>query len=144
MAVIAQESQGDPKIVSEDGGVGLMQIVPRPWLGTAEDLKNWDFNLNVGMSILSETLRENGGDVLLALALYNCSEAEVARSNKGKLSSCGRFGGYRYARRVLEYWCPAFATGPDDCSAQIDFPVRGVLSRPAPRACPIIPSRCPE
>ena len=102
LAVMAQESQGFPYILSKDGhrSVGLMQVIPRVWTGTENELRNPAYNIFVGMKILAYAQGEWG--VELGLAHYNCSEKAVATN------SCGTNGGIFYARRVLQYWLPMF------------------------------------
>lgn len=120
LAVIAQESQGLEKAESADGGVGLMQLTAGELFGSREHLLNTRINLDTGMKVLDQVIRDTDGDVLLALALYNCSEEMVLMSARGKFQTCGAGGGFDYAHKVLGYWCPIFETDPSDlaCAEQ--------------------------
>lgn len=74
-AVIRAESLGDQYGVSYAGAVGLMGVMPkgpgfesRP---SAEELKDPGRNLRWGVSILTQIIRQSGGDVNSALSAYN-------------------------------------------------------------------------
>lgn len=95
-AVIKVESRFLPQVVSHQGAVGLMQIMPTTadWaaktMGIKDfsigDLKNADTNINIGTWYLSMLLREFGGDTTLALAAYNGGMGNVEKWLKsGKL-----------------------------------------------------------
>jgi len=104
LALIAQESQGDPYAISDDQwqSTGLMQVGPRPWLGTQEELLNPATNILTGMSMLNDTLNQTNGNLRFALAAYNCGFAGVEKN------WCGTYGGYAYADRIIDYWLPIF------------------------------------
>jgi hypothetical protein len=74
-AVIRHESDGDHKVVSYMGAVGLMGIMPAgpglEWRPSPEELLTPTINLRWGMAILSTIMRQSGGDVYAALAAYN-------------------------------------------------------------------------
>jgi hypothetical protein len=74
-AVIVEESNGDPLAVSRVGAVGLMGIMPAgpglEWRPPAEELENPSTNLRWGVAILSEIVRQSGGDLYAALAAYS-------------------------------------------------------------------------
>jgi hypothetical protein len=59
-ADVIVESSAHPSAVSKSGAVGLMQVMPKIWNVSAEDLKNPDFNLRVGTGILSHHVRAYG------------------------------------------------------------------------------------
>ena len=103
LAVIAQESQGFPYAESDDGhsSVGLMQVIPRSWTGTREQLLDPAFNIFVGMRMLNATIRK-AGNVRTALGAYNCGFVSL------EADRCHAFGGYAYADRVLDHWLPVF------------------------------------
>ncbi len=74
-AVIQEESHGDHQVVSYMGAVGLMGVMPsgpglefRP---TTEALKRPTTNLHWGAAILTEIIRQSGGDIYAALAAYS-------------------------------------------------------------------------
>ena len=104
LAMIAQESQGDPYAEGVDGAnsIGLLQIIARSWTGTKEQLKRPEYNIFVGMRMLHAILGKADGDIRLALARYNCGDEGVAEDR------CGRYGGLEYADKVLEYFVPVF------------------------------------
>ncbi len=118
-AVMAQESQGINGLTSIDGhnSVGLMQVIPRSWTGTAKQLQDPAYNIYRGTWILSSALDQSGGDMLMALALYNCGEKVWEYLTNPMV--CGSKGGRFYAIRVLTYWCPLFA---DDALAECGDP----------------------
>lgn len=74
-AVIKEESDGDHRATSQKGAVGLMGVMPtgpgmefRP---SADDLANPAINLRWGVAILTDVVRQAGGDLYAALAAYN-------------------------------------------------------------------------
>jgi len=99
-AVIAAESNFDPRAMSSKGAQGLMQLMP----GTANDLgvrDVWDPDQNIrgGTAHLARLLGKYD-DIALALAAYNAGEGTV-----------DRHGGVppfketqQYVRRVLGYY----------------------------------------
>ena len=101
LAVAAAESScltdPDPNAA---GAIGLMQVIPRPWLFPAERLTDPALNLYAGMFILDAAIRGAGGDLRLALARYNCGEVSVAAGR------CRPGGGFEYADRVIGSWLP--------------------------------------
>lgn len=94
-AVIDEESNGDPFAVSRVGAVGLMGVMPTgpglEWRPSADDLTNPSANLRWGVAILSEIVRQSGGDLYAALAAYN-----------GGWSQATRTVPRQYAARVLD------------------------------------------
>lgn len=74
-AIIKHESDGDHRVVSHMGAVGLMGIMPAgpglEWRPSSEELLTPTVNLRWGMAILSAIVRQSGGDVYSALAAYN-------------------------------------------------------------------------
>ena len=74
-AVIKEESNGRKDGVSRVGAVGLMGVMPASpgleWRPPAEQLKEPSVNLRWGVSILSEVIRQSGGDLASALAAYS-------------------------------------------------------------------------
>ncbi len=74
-AVINEESNGDPSVVSHAGAVGLMGVMPTgpglEWRPSQEELKNPMVNLRWGVAILSEVVKQSGGDLYAALAAYS-------------------------------------------------------------------------
>ncbi len=79
-AVIAAESNFDPRALSPKGAQGLMQLMP----ATADDLGvrdvwNPDDNIRGGTAHLARLLGKYDDDASLALAAYNAGEGTVDR-----------------------------------------------------------------
>ena len=74
-AVIHEESNGDPDVVSHAGAVGLMGVMQTgpglEWRPSQEELKNPMVNLRWGVAILAEVVKQSGGDLYSALAAYS-------------------------------------------------------------------------
>jgi len=74
-AVVWEESNGQPEIVSSAGAVGLMGVMSSSpgleWRPSTEDLQNPTINLRWGVAILAEIVRQSGGDLYSALAAYS-------------------------------------------------------------------------
>ena len=76
LAVIAVESRFNPVAASEQGALGLMQVVPRfhmdklATLGVTALLRP-EANIAVGVRILKDAMRRGGTDVAAGLQLYN-------------------------------------------------------------------------
>jgi len=78
-AVVWAESNFNPNTVSSKGAVGLMQLMP----ATAASLGITDSydpvqNIDGGVRYLAARLKAYGGDVLRALAAYNCGPTRLA------------------------------------------------------------------
>jgi soluble lytic murein transglycosylase-like protein len=75
MAIIFVESNFNRHAVSKAGAYGLMQINYAIWKDELKiDLKKItqvDYNIELGLNILKNYLRETSGDILQALILYN-------------------------------------------------------------------------
>ena len=105
LAVIAQESLGNPYAIRDEGensSIGLMQIMDFSWRPDREWLRNPDNNIAYGMYILDLLIERYEGDVVKALAVYNCGEIGVERN------ICGISGGYAYSNIILKHWLPVF------------------------------------
>lgn len=79
-AVVQAESGFAPTVVSPQGAVGLMQVMPDTGrLYGVGDLTDPAANLEVGSRYLRGLLDAYGGDIELALAAYNAGPANVDR-----------------------------------------------------------------
>ncbi len=87
-ALIREESAFAPRAVSRAGARGLMQLMPqtaeqvarehRLSLGSAP-LESPDVNIRLGTIHLADLIRDNGGNLSLALASYNAGHQQVQR-----------------------------------------------------------------
>jgi soluble lytic murein transglycosylase-like protein len=100
LAVVLEESAGDPDALSPKGAEGLMQLMP----GTAAEVGVTDrrdpaANLRGGAHYLARQIRSHDGDLERALAAYNAGPGAVARAGD-------RVPDYpetrRYVSRVLD------------------------------------------
>jgi soluble lytic murein transglycosylase-like protein len=81
LAVIAVESNFDPRAVSEKGAAGLMQLMP----GTAREMYVADVfdpeqNIHGGSRYLRVLANQYGGDMVRMLAAYNAGPDAVRRA----------------------------------------------------------------
>lgn len=102
-AVVRKESIGRADAEGPRGAVGLMMVMPAevsglPWRPNAEELKKPSINLRWGTGMLSEIIRESGGDLLHALAAYNGGWEQVHLPVTRQ-----------YAQSVLTYYAYAMA-----------------------------------
>ena len=103
LAIIAQESKGLPEIISQDNwkSVGLMQVIPRSWVATTEELKDPTLNISWGMWFYQQALIQTEGSYYLALKIYNCGPEKLKTNPQ-----CGDY----YAEQVMTTWLPHFVT----------------------------------
>lgn len=100
LAVVMEESGGDPEARSSKGATGLMQLMP----GTAAELGVSDAtspsqNLHGGSKYLAQMLRRYEGQLDVALAAYNAGPGNVDKAG-GKIPAFKETE--RYVNRVLE------------------------------------------
>jgi soluble lytic murein transglycosylase-like protein len=98
-AVMAVESNYNPRALSEKGAIGLMQLMPR----TAEDMyvgDVWDPGQNIdgGARYLRQLANQYQGDVVKTLAAYNAGPEAVRRAG-GAVPNIPETR--EYVRRVL-------------------------------------------
>ncbi|HTP07719.1 MAG TPA: transglycosylase SLT domain-containing protein, partial [Anaerolineae bacterium] len=74
-SLIQEESQGNPRLISRAGAVGLMQIMPYEvgftWRPRTWKLLDPEANLEWGTNTLSEVIRQAQGRLTLAVLAYN-------------------------------------------------------------------------
>lgn len=81
-AVIAQESDGNPKEVSNKGAMGLMQLMPEEVQGFGiTDPFDPEQNIAAGTKLLAGLLNKFQGNLPLALAAYNAGAHAVQKYN---------------------------------------------------------------
>jgi soluble lytic murein transglycosylase-like protein len=84
-AVIAVESNYNPRALSHKGAVGLMQVMPdtgRRYGVKEKELRHPGKNIRAGVQYLSELIELFDGDLKLALAGYNAGENAVLRHGR--------------------------------------------------------------
>jgi soluble lytic murein transglycosylase-like protein len=101
-AVMAVESNYDPRALSEKGAMGLMQLMP----GTAKDMyvaDAWDpvQNIDGGARYLRVLANQYGGDPVQVLAAYNAGPEAVRRAG-GAVPNIPETR--EYVRKVVELW----------------------------------------
>ncbi|HEX5279990.1 MAG TPA: transglycosylase SLT domain-containing protein [Micropepsaceae bacterium] len=89
LAIVRQESEFDPAVVSSAGARGLMQVMPASAKRAADQLgisyrladltSNPTYNIQLGMQTLSQYLDLWNGSYILAIATYNAGPANVSR-----------------------------------------------------------------
>ncbi len=87
LAIMRQESEFNPQVVSHAGARGLMQLMPAtaertaPSAGLSYDknrlLSDWRYNAALGRTYLAQMLARFGGSVPLAVAAYNAGPHRV-------------------------------------------------------------------
>ena len=108
-AVIRAESKFFPRAVSEQGALGLMQIVPQTAIWAASEMGLVDFNpdklydpnvnINIGSWYLGQLLLEFDNNEVLALAAYNCGRGCIQQwlSSRNSLAEEVNFENLPYA-----------------------------------------------
>lgn len=79
VSVIKTESNFKRVAESHKGAMGLMQVMPFHFNKSTENGKNISDNLRVGTRVLARCLNQSGGDIPIALAMYNAGEGAVKK-----------------------------------------------------------------
>ena len=79
-AIIQQESNWNPRAVSQKGAVGLMQLMPATARAyQVQDRFSITQNLSGGVRYLADLLQQFDGEARLAVAAYYCGSHRIAR-----------------------------------------------------------------
>ena len=79
-AIIAQESNWNPRALSNKGAAGLMQLMPATAEGyLVRDRFSITENLSGGIQYLADLMTEFRGEMRLAVAAYYCGSRRIAR-----------------------------------------------------------------
>jgi soluble lytic murein transglycosylase-like protein len=79
-AIIAQESNWNPRALSNKGAVGLMQLMPATaGVYLVRDRFSVTENLSGGIQYLADLMTEFRGEMRLAVAAYYCGSQRIAR-----------------------------------------------------------------
>ena len=133
LALITQESQGDPRATSPVGARGLMQLMPRTAELLAckyEDLYDPAVNIPCGVKFVAALLTYTKGDLIRAVSGYNGGSHSTENS--------ALFGGRiadnpetrNYVNKVLAYY-EGYKKAPP-CGAATTAPIKKPLVRPNP------------
>ena len=100
-AIIMAESGYNPRAISKNGAVGLMQLMPETAQElNVEDVFNPKQNIDGGVRYLKQLMKQFSGDLNLALAAYNAGSKAV-KQHKG----VPPFKETRqYIKKVFEYY----------------------------------------
>lgn len=108
-AVVKTESNFNPNVVSVDGAVGLMQLMPRTAASMGvRDPYDPRQNIFGGARFLRMLANRFGGDLVLTIAAYNAGPGAVER-HRGVPPYAET---QRYVRRVLGHYYRLRAGGP--------------------------------
>lgn len=111
VALIKQESGGDPWVGSSAGAIGLMQVMPETAkrecrVKRPQELFDTMINIKCGLTVLANRLKDYKGDTILALAGYNGSpkcQPRCRRAGSETVCSWPCRESYEYAHAVLSY-----------------------------------------
>lgn len=87
-AIIEQESKNNRFAVSSAGAIGLMQVMPANASMCGYDhpslLYDEENNIVCGVRILKNALRNQGGNVIMALKEYNAGASRIDKTDENK------------------------------------------------------------
>lgn len=104
LAILMQESGGNPAAVSGAGAMGLMQLMPETAKSLGVDAKDAEQNIRGGAKYFGQMLKKYGGDVQLALTAYNWGPGNVdawRKTGRGVNGQAMPREAREYASRVL-------------------------------------------
>lgn len=79
-AIIQQESNWNPRAISDKGAAGLMQLMPATArVYQVQNRFSITENLSGGVRYLADLLQQFGGETRLAVAAYYCGSHRIAR-----------------------------------------------------------------
>ena len=93
-AVVIAESSCNPRAKSPTGAIGLMQIMPKTWHATEQQLYDPNFNLKKGSMILAYLIHMYGVDQGIAMYLGSSDEDET----EAYVDRVKQIAGYRSER----------------------------------------------
>lgn len=113
-AIMRQESLFEEEAMSEQGALGVMQILPQNFIRYGEDLENpldIEKNMRVSLKYLKE-LKENFGEWVYVIAAYNAGEDSISLWLKDPItidlpsfySTIPYFETKNYTKNVLYNW----------------------------------------
>jgi len=113
-AIMRQESLFEEEAISEQGALGIMQVLPQNFLRYGEDLENpFDIEKNMKISLkYLKDLKENFGDWIYVISAYNAGEDAVSLWLKDPItvdlpsfySTIPYFETKNYVKNVLYNW----------------------------------------
>lgn len=107
MAVIKQESDFNPKVVSHAGAMGLMQLMPENCedlgINNPYDIKE---NVNGGTKFLKDMLEKYSNSKELALAAYNAGPGTLRRRSVDTVNEISKLPNETkdYVKKVMKYY----------------------------------------
>jgi soluble lytic murein transglycosylase-like protein len=115
-AVIQTESSFQPRALSHHGAYGLMQIVPETWKQINGEIQacsgrhsgecgpdcyyNPELNIRIGTAYLAKMIKQQNGNIVLALACYNAGPYAV--DHYGGIPPYGETRDY--LEKIISYW----------------------------------------
>ncbi len=133
LAMIQQESAGDPTAESWAGALGLMQVMPGTFSGfmygdwnvvtPRETIMEPELNVRVGVRYMAESLQILGGDLYWALASYNAGVGAVQAWRSVGLTAVPPIGGYTETAAYAPVILNNYATRRPGVQVHIPAPI---------------------